>query len=205
MLNFAIQFISAHGYLGVFILTLVENVVPAIPSEIVLPFIGHAVASNQMNFYLALLCATAGSMIGTIVWYMVGWHLSADQLEKFLQKYGGYVAITSRDFHKAREFFTRYEIPAVFFGRMIPVIRGVISLPAGSVRMPFQTFFWYSLAGSLIWNAGLMYVGAWIFTDFTALDTYLKPLTKILVALAIAAYFFQIIRFIMHKQKIVAD
>jgi membrane protein DedA with SNARE-associated domain len=195
MLNLAIQFIANHGYFGVFILMIIENIIPAIPSEIVLPFIGHEVASNQMNFYVALISATAGSMLGTSVWFAVGWYLSADQLEKFLRKYGGYIAVSARDFHKARNVFTHYEVPAVFFGRMIPVIRGVISIPAGSIRMPFKTFFLYSLLGSLIWNGGLMYLGSAIFTDFTALDVYIAPLTKLLVYSFIALYGIHIIRF----------
>jgi len=195
MLNLAIQLIANHGYVGVFILMIVENVIPAIPSEIVLPFIGHEVASNQMNFYLALMSATVGSMIGTTVWFAVGWYLSADQLEKFLRKYGGYIAVSAKDFHKARNIFTHYEILAVFFGRMIPVVRGVISIPAGSVRMPFRTFLLYSFFGSLIWNGGLMYLGSAIFTDFTVLDVYIAPLTKILVYGCIALYGIHVIRF----------
>jgi membrane protein DedA with SNARE-associated domain len=195
MLNLAMQFIEANGYLGVFLLMVIENIIPAIPSEIVLPFIGHAVASNEMNFWGALLVATAGSMFGTSVWFAVGWYLSADQLERFIRKYGGYIAISAKDFHKARVFFTHYEIPAVFFGRMIPVVRGVISIPAGSVRMPFRSFLFYSLLGSLIWNGGLMYLGSAIFTDFTAADHYFKPITKFLVYGFLALYAIHVIQF----------
>ena len=195
MLTIAMNFINAHGYFGVFMLMFIENIIPAIPSEIVLPFIGHAVASSEMNFFIALICATAGSMLGTMVWFAVGWYLSADQLEKFLRKYGGYVAISAKDFHKARNFFTRYEIPAVFFGRMLPIIRGVISIPAGSVRMPLRTFLFYSILGSLIWNGGLMYLGSAIFTDFTVADEYLKPITKIMIYGFIALYGLHVIRF----------
>jgi membrane protein DedA with SNARE-associated domain len=181
MMNFATQFITDFGYVGVFLLMVFEQVIPAIPSEIVLPFIGHAVASNDMNFFVTLCVATAGSVVGTSFWFLIGWHLPADKLEKFLRKYGVYAAISVKDFHKARMFFTHYEVPAVFFGRMIPVIRGVISIPAGSVRMGLKPFFFYTTLGSLVWNGGLMYLGSAIFTDFTAAEVYLKPVTTILV------------------------
>lgn len=200
MVSWAIEFITSHSYFAVFALMVLENIIPFIPSEIVLPLIGHIVAENEMNFVLALLAATAGSMLGTSVWFAIGWHMSADQLEKFLKKYGGYIAITSKDFHKARNFFTRYEIPAVFFGRMIPAIRGVVSIPAGSVHMPVRKFLLYSFLGSLIWNAALMFIGFKIFKDFTIVDSYMKPITHAIIILILGTYLLQVARFLWHKR-----
>lgn len=200
MLDWATEFITTHGYLGIFCLMVLENVLPAIPSEIVLPLVGHIVVVSHLNFLVALLVATFGSMVGTVMWYVIGWYLSADQLEKFLKKYGVYFAITAKDFHKARRFFEKYEIPAVFFGRMIPGIRTIISLPAGSVHMPFHIFFAYSIAGSLVWNAGLMFLGAAVFTDLTLVDAYIRPVTHIIIALLAGTYILQVIRFHLHKR-----
>ena len=156
MSTWIITFITTYSYAGVFLLMVAENIFPPIPSEVVLPFIGHAVAEGEMNFGLALLAATLGSILGTCVWFLIGWLVPVERLARFLRLYGGYIAITERDFLKATSLFSKFKVPVVFFGRMVPGVRSVISIPAGSVHMNPRTFILYSLAGSAIWNATLM-------------------------------------------------
>lgn len=200
MAEAVINFISQNGYLGVFILMFAENVFPPIPSEIVLPFIGHSVAKGELDFITALLVASAGSFLGTFFWFAIGWLAPAAHLEKFFRKYGGYVAISGRDFHKATGFFVKYEIPAVFFGRMILGVRSIISIPAGSVRMNLKKFIFYSLAGLLIWNTALISIGYFVLNDYAVVEKYMKPIGDAIIYFFILIYVVQVVRFVLDKE-----
>jgi membrane protein DedA with SNARE-associated domain len=200
MAEAVINFISAHGYFGVFVLMIAENIFPPIPSEVVLPFVGHSVAKGELSFFLALLVASLGSFLGTLFWFALGWFAPAAKLEKFFRKYGGYVAISGKDFHKATDYFVKYEIPAVFFGRMIPGVRSVISIPAGSVRMNFKKFVVYSLAGLFIWNTALISIGYFALSDYTVVEKYMQPIGDAIIYLFIAVYLIQVIRFVLDKE-----
>ncbi|MBY0537793.1 DedA family protein [Patescibacteria group bacterium] len=200
MTEMVINFITQNGYWGVFVLMVAENLFPPIPSEVILPFVGHSVAKGELNFFLALLTASVGAFIGTFFWFAVGWLAPAVKLEKFFRKYGGYVAISGKDFHKATSFFVKFEVPAVFFGRMIPGVRSVISIPAGSVRMNFKKFLLYSLAGLLIWNTLLISIGYFALSDYEIVDTYMKPVGDAIIYLFILVYVIQVIRFVLDKE-----
>lgn len=196
-----INFISANGYWGVFALMVAENIFPPIPSEVVLPFVGHSVAKGELNFILALLTASLGAACGTLFWFLIGWFAPAVKLEKFFRKYGGYVAISGKDFHKATDFFVKYEIPAVFFGRMIPGVRSVISIPAGSVRMDFKTFVMYSFAGLFIWNTTLITIGYFALSDYAVVEAYMKPIADAIIYFFITIYLVQVVRFVLNKDR----
>lgn len=196
-----IEFFSNSGYWGVFLITAIENIFPAIPSEVVLPLIGKSVATGNMNFFLAVFVATLGGLIGTTFWYMIGWYMPAAMLEKFLAKYGAYIAITPRDFRKATRFFEKYEIPAILFGRMMPVIRSVISLPAGSVRMNFKQFLLYTTIGSLIWNIALIGIGYYLLGNFVIIEKYISPVSTGVIILCIVIYIVHVLNFIFNKPK----
>jgi membrane protein DedA with SNARE-associated domain len=200
MAEAVINFISQNGYLGVFILMFAENIFPPIPSEVILPFIGHSVSKGELDFIPALIVACAGSFLGTLFWFALGWFAPAVKLEKFFRKYGGYVAISGKDFHKATGFFVKYEIPAVFFGRMIPGVRSVISIPAGSVRMNFKKFVFYSLAGLLIWNTALISIGYFVLNDYTVVENYMKPIGDAIIYFFILVYVVQVVRFVLDKE-----
>lgn len=199
MSEWIISYIATHGYLGVLVLMFAENIFPPIPSEVILPFIGKSVAQGDLNFTLALITATLGALLGTFFWFLVGWFVPALKLEKFLRKYGGYIAISHRDFHKATRFFEKYEIPAVFFSRMIPAVRSVISIPAGCVRMNVRTFLMYSFMGTLIWNTALILVGFFLLGDYTVVEKYMNPIADGIIYLFIALYVVQVVRFLYQR------
>lgn len=201
MTEWIITFIASHGYGGVIVLMVAENIFPPIPSEIILPFVGQSIAQGDLNLYLAVLAATTGSIIGTFFWFLIGWFVSVQKLEAFLRKYGAYVAISYKDFHKASQFFEKYEIPAVFFGRMLPAVRSVISLPAGSVRMDIKKFILYSFIGSLLWNVTLITTGYYLLNDFMKVEKYINPVANVVIYLLIALYIIQIIRFVWLSRK----
>ena len=200
MTQWVITYISTHGYFGVFVLMIAENLFPPIPSEVILPFVGQSIAKGELNFLLALFVASIGSLIGTSFWFLLGWFASTEKLEKFIKKYGGYVAISLRDFKKATKFFEKYEVPAVIFGRMLPGVRSVISIPAGSVRMKWRLFLAYSLIGTVIWNICLMTFGYIVLNDFSVVEQYMKPVSDGIIYLFIAIYIVQVVRFVLNKE-----
>ncbi len=193
--------IASGGYLGVFVLMVLENVFPPIPSEVILPFVGLSIANGTLAAVPALAAATAGSVVGTTLWFLLGWVVSKERLKVFFTHYGAYVAISVEDFESATELFKRYQIPAVFFGRMIPTVRSVISIPAGTVHMRFAAFLFLTTLGAALWNSLLMYCGYVLYQDFSAIEAYIDPVADGIILLFLFSYLAQILRFHLRRRR----
>lgn len=146
---------TVFGYTGLFLLSLFESAAIPVPSEIVLPFAGFLVASGQFTLWLAVLTATAGNVIGSAILFWIG--ISGGRW--ILEKYGKYVLIHHGDVEKGEAWFRRHGAEAVFWGRLMPVVRTFISLPAGVSRMNFKKFLLFTTIGALPWNFALVYLG----------------------------------------------
>jgi membrane protein DedA with SNARE-associated domain len=151
----ALAIIEQTGYIGVFILSAVESAGIPVPSEVVVPFAGFLAATGRFDFWLVVIVASVANLVGSLVLYAIG----ATGGRILLERYGKYVLIRSHDLLLADQWFSRHGAKAVFFGRMLPIIRTFISLPAGIVRMPLGTFVVFTLLGALPWNTGLAYAG----------------------------------------------
>jgi membrane protein DedA with SNARE-associated domain len=151
--------IDSMGYLGVALLVILENVFPPIPSEIVLPFAGFVARDGGATFVGMLLAATIGSVLGAWLLYGVTAAIGPDRFDQFVLRYGKWVRITPEDLAKTDAFFDKYAAPAVLIGRCVPLIRSLVSIPAGFRRMPFAAFTLYTAIGSLIWNGALIGAG----------------------------------------------
>jgi membrane protein DedA with SNARE-associated domain len=147
--------VSSLGYLGVSGAMLLESMCLPIPSELILPLAGFMVADGSITLPLANIAVAIGSMIGSIIAYTVGYYGG----RPFILKYGKYFFISEEHFDKADKTFNRFGAAAVFFGRLLPVVRTFISLPAGIARMDFRKFFIFSLMGMLPWNFILIFLG----------------------------------------------
>lgn len=194
-------FIEHYGYAAVFILMVVENVFPPIPSEVILPFIGYAAANGQLNLVIALFVATLGSLLGTSLWFLVGWLVPAERLEHFFRRYGGFVAIELRDFQFAVRVFTKYEYYVVFFGRLVPAVRSVISIPAGSVRMNPKLFLILTGCGTLLWNSVLLLVGYFVLDEFSLVEAYMAPVGDVILLAFLLLYVLQVLRFVLRRSR----
>jgi len=194
-----LTFLTINGYFGVFLLMVFENIFPPIPSEVILPFIGHLVATGELSYIGAVLVATLGAVVGTSIWFVVGWLVGTQRLKIFFRNFGGYVAISERDFVTATTYFTRYKKAAVFFGRMIPAVRSVISIPAGCIRMKLSIFLIYSSLGALIWNIFLITLGYLVLDDYTLVDRYMANVADTIIYLFLAAYLIKVIHFTWRK------
>ena len=148
--------IDRLGYVGVALLIALENLFPPIPSEIVLPFAGFVASDGDANLIGMIVAATIGSLVGAWILYGIAWWIGPDRLARFLVRYGKFLRITNDDIDRASTWFERREVVAVLVGRCIPLIRSLVSIPAGFRHMPFATFTLYTAIGSAIWNTALI-------------------------------------------------
>jgi len=159
MIDWAANLIDTIGLVGVAVLIALESIVPPIPSELVLLLSGFNVSEGRFGFVTAIVAATVGSVAGALALYGVGAWVSEDRLERFLATIGRFVGLRRDDIDRGFRWFERHGKAVVFFGRLIPLVRSVVSLPAGADRMPLRTFVPYTLAGSLLWNTIWITVG----------------------------------------------
>lgn len=161
MENFVIGIMNKFGYLGIFLLILLENLFPPIPSEVILTFGGFMTISTSMNVFGVILVSTIGSLLGAIILYYLGKILNKERINRIIKsKYGKLLRIKSKDIEMADKWFDTKGRKTVFFCRFIPVVRSLISIPAGMSEMPLPQFTIYTFFGSLIWNTVLILIGA---------------------------------------------
>ncbi len=163
IIDWLVNVITVLGYPGVFIAVFLESFFAPIPSEIILPFSGFVASMGQMNIFLVIIISTIAAYLGSLPFYIIG-KLGEKPVLKFLDRYGKYLFIEKSDVDKGFEAFKKYGNGVVFFGRLIPIVRTVISFPAGVAKMNFIRFSLYTLMGSLIWNTILTYLG-YLFGD----------------------------------------
>jgi membrane protein DedA with SNARE-associated domain len=139
---------------------MLENIFPPIPSEVILTFSGFATTTTEMTKLGVIVASTAGALLGAVILYWVGSLLSVEKMEKIVGKYGKLLQLKKQDIHRADKWFTRYGIWTVLFCRLIPLVRSLISIPAGMAKMKFPLFLLFTFIGTLTWNTILVNVGA---------------------------------------------
>lgn len=160
MQEFMLSIINQFGYLGVFLLIAIENIFPPIPSEVVLLFSGFMTTYTELNVVIMIIASTLGSLVGAIVLYYVGKILNKERLKKIVSgKIGKILRLKNEDIEKADKWFDTKGNKTVFFCRFIPIVRSLISIPAGMSEMPMLKFLIYTIVGSAIWNTVLLVIG----------------------------------------------
>lgn len=179
-----------YGYLSIFFLIILENVFPPIPSEVILPFSGFMTTYTDLTAAGMIGYATIGSVIGAVILYGVGRLLDIGRLERIVGRWGRYVMLEVDDVQKADQWFRRHGYKAVFLCRMVPLVRSLISIPAGMSKMRFDFFLFYTSAGTLIWNTLLVGVGALLGESWGKIAEYLRVYSNITyIVLGIGAVF----------------
>jgi membrane protein DedA with SNARE-associated domain len=182
-----LDLVDTLGPIGVGLSILLETVIPPIPSEAVLGAAGVLI-DTPLDFFLVVLCATIGSVLGAIFFYYVGRALGPRRSHAFLDRLP---LVETEDVDRTFEWFERHGRAAVFFGRMVPIVRSFISVPAGVVRMPLGQFLLYTTGGSLIWNTLLVTLG-WLARDFIEANLhYLDYVVVAVVVLAVAWFVYR--------------
>lgn len=188
---------ETFGYPGIALVVLIENLFPPIPSEVVLPFAGFMTTTSSMSVIGVIAASTTGSLLGGLVLYALGAWFGAERIEGFVERYQKYLSVTPGHVRKAHEWFERYGVYTVFFCRMVPIMRSIISIPAGLVRMNLLTFSIYTLLGSLIWNGALVGVGAalgasWpLVSEWVGLYQDVVKVAGIIAAMGLAIWIFR--------------
>ena len=191
-MDWIITLMDQFGYFGIALLIAVENIFPPIPSEVILPFGGFMTTYTSMNVWGVVLAATIGSVIGAVVLYLIGRILNAERLERLLSgKAGRILRLKPDDVEKAQGWFEKRGGKAVFFCRFIPIVRSLISIPAGMTGMNPGKFAAFTTAGTFLWNLVLVNLGVLAGASWekiaAAVDTYAHIVLVIIIAVVAVA------------------
>lgn len=147
------------GYGGIAIVMFLETVFPPIPSEMVMPFAGFIAADGRLNFPLVIVAGTVGAIAGAWLLYWIGARVSESRLRDFINRYGRFALVSEADLDKSIDFFNKRGEWVIFFGRLIMLVRSLISIPAGMLRMSIPKFTFFTALGTGLWNVGLGAIG----------------------------------------------
>lgn len=198
MFDWIVSVIDGWGYAGVFALMLAENVFPPIPSEVIMPLAGFLVGSGKMGLIPTIIAGTLGAVAGTLLWYYIGAWLGADRLKRWAARHGRWLTMSPADIDSAVQWFDRYGGKAVFFGRMFPAIRTLISVPAGIARQPLARFLMFTTLGSAVWTTLLTLAGLLLESQYQRVAGFIDPVSKIIVVGIVLAYLYRVVTWKPH-------
>lgn len=193
MFEFITHFLEKSGYLGVFALMALENIFPPIPSEMIMPFAGFVVARGDLNLIGVLIAGTAGSVAGALPWYYAARVYGCARLKRLAGRHGRWLTIAPDEIDAALATFNKHGRSTVLFGRLIPAVRTLISVPAGLAKMPLGQFLLYSSIGSLIWAGLLTAAGFLLENNYEKVATYVDPVSKVILGAMLAWYLYRVI------------
>ncbi|NSL52932.1 DedA family protein [Calidifontibacillus erzurumensis] len=200
MEDWLIGIMNEFGYIGILLLIALENIFPPVPSEVILTFGGFMTTYSDLTITGVVIASTLGSVIGALVLYGIGLLLDVENLEKIIDRWGHILRLTKEDIHKADAWFDKYGPWAVFFCRFIPLIRSLISIPAGMSNMKFVLFLILTTFGTLIWNVVLINLGATVGSSWDSIVAYMDIYSNI-VYVVLAVLFVIFIVFFIKTRK----
>ncbi|MDU0289843.1 DedA family protein [Saccharothrix longispora] len=175
-----------------------ENLFPPLPSELFLPLAGFTASQGRMGLVAAILWTTAGSVVGALLLYYLGAALGRDRIRRIA---GRMPLMKASDVDRSEQWFNRHGKATVFFGRMVPVFRSLISIPAGVERMPILQFTLLTAAGSLIWNTALILAGYLLGANYHLVDQYLGVVSKVVLGLVVIAVVWFVVSRVLQQKK----
>ena len=188
-----IELISGSGYWGIAFLMALENIFPPIPSELIMGVGGLAVARGTMEFWPLLAAGTIGSTLGNYVWLLAGDRLGYARLQPFVRRWGRWLTLEWRDIERAAEFFRRHGEWIVFALRFSPLLRTMVSLPAGLAHMKHGKFLVFTFAGAAVWNALLIKGGHLLAGYGELVNKWAGPVVLGFMVLALAGYIWRVV------------
>ena len=197
LIEFIISFISRVGYLGIFFLMVLESAMIPIPSEIIMPFSGFLVSVGKFGPILVVLAGSLGNLVGSILTYYFGLKVG----RAFIIKYGKYVFFKKEHLEFTERLFKNYGDKISFVGRLLPVIRTYVSLPAGIGRTNFIKFVFYTLIGSLIWNSVLTFAGMQLGNNWKNIDRYSIYLDIVTICIIVGFSAWLVLKFKKGREK----
>ena len=167
------------GYGAILLAMFLENLIPPIPSELIMPLGGFYVSQGQLDFFPVVLAGLIGTVFGALPWYGIGRLVNEEKLERWLEKNGRWIGINPQELARSRKWFNRYGVSLVFWGRLVPGIRTLISVPAGVELMPISPFLIWTTAGSLIWTLFLAITGFYLGDNYANIEAWISPFSSI--------------------------
>ena len=183
MSDWVLAIMAKFGYFGIMFAMFAENVFPPIPSEVIMPAAGFAVARGDLNLMLVIIAGTVGTVLGALPLYYLGTLFNKERLVVLTDKYGKWVFVRSDDVLSANDWFDKHGKKAVFFGRMVPGIRSLISIPAGMHKMPLPSFLVLTTLGASIWTTLLTLAGYHFGQNYGVIETMIAPYSRIILVL----------------------
>ena len=184
------------GYGAILLAMFLENLIPPIPSELIMPLGGFYVYQGQLDFFPVVLSGLIGTVIGAFPWYGIGRLVNEEKLENWLEKNGRWIGIKPQELSRSRKWFNKYGVSLVFWGRLVPGIRTLISVPAGVELMPITPFLIWTSAGSLIWTLFLTIMGFYLGDSYRNIEKWISPFSsvfKTIIILIISVAFITLI------------
>ena len=191
-ISLAVEKNTTIAYLAICLAMFLENIIPPIPSEVIMPLGGFFVYQQKLNFFVLVFWGLLGTLLGSLPWYYLGRLVNEKRLSNFLDKKGKYLGISSNDLTKSKRWFEKYGVTLVFWGRLVPGIRTLISVPAGVELMPIKKFLIWTTLGSLIWVALLTYAGYLFGENYQIVESHIDQIKYIMkpILILIFLYFF---------------
>ncbi|MEB3260871.1 MAG: DedA family protein [Cyanobacteriota bacterium] len=175
------------GYGAIFAAMFLENLFPPIPSELIMPLGGFYVQQGKLSLLFVVLAGLLGTVLGALPWYGIGRLVNEDRLEHWLSRHGRWIGIRPQELHRSRTWFSRHGTALVFWGRLIPGIRTLISVPAGIEMMPLTPFLLWTTAGSFIWTFLLTLAGFLLGEGYSRVELWIEPVAKVVKGLLVLA------------------
>jgi membrane protein DedA with SNARE-associated domain len=194
MIEHIVQFLESAGYLGILLLMVVENVFPPLPSELIMSFAGFAAVRGDLNGIGVVAVGTLGSLIGAAPWYWAGRAMGRERLARWAGRHGEWLTLSEDDVNGAYDWFKRHCGKAVLFGRVVPAVRTLISVPAGITHMSLPRFILFTTIGSTVWNAALVFAGFQLGEQYEQVAKYMDPVTKGIIVLFLATYVYRVVK-----------
>ena len=168
------------GYGSIFAAMFLENLFPPIPSELIMPLGGFLVQQGQLQFIPVVLAGLLGTVLGALPWYGIGRLINEERIEQWLSRHGRWIGISPQELARSRRWFSRYGTALVFWGRLVPGIRTLISVPAGIEMMPMAPFLIWTTAGSLIWTLLLTIAGMVLGEGYARAADWIEPVSQLI-------------------------
>ena len=182
------QLVEGGGLAGIFLLMLLETVFPPIPSEVIMPVAGVVAARGDLSLAGVIIAGTLGAMAGNLFWYLVARTIGLHRFRPLIERHGRWLTLDWPEVERAQNLFARFGAAIVGFGRMIPTVRSVVSLPAGLVRMRLSRFLLWSTIGTAVWSAGLAVAGWVLGRQFEQVERFIGPISTGVIVLIVVTY-----------------
>jgi membrane protein DedA with SNARE-associated domain len=187
MIGSAVEANPVAGYGAIFAAMFLENLFPPIPSELIMPLGGFYVQQGKLALIPVVLAGLLGTVLGALPWYGIGRLVNEERIEHWLGRHGRWIGISPQELHRSRTWFNRHGTALVFWGRLVPGVRTLISVPAGIEMMPFVPFLVWTTAGSLIWTLLLTLAGLAMGEGYSQVEHWIEPVSKVVKVLLLLA------------------